>query len=181
MKMSVRAERDSCNTEVRRSGRRLDVPRPPPCRWCTVIGVRRTGVRAHAREVPGTPVRRTRKQDGPWYIEAKMALVKILTYGRGRASQAERPPLGPPPGAAQRVTPVCRGYRGPDERERDERAMTRSRRAPIMAHAPAARSCCVLLRPAPPSAASHCGMLMCRRSVISPAVPQSFAKVQTPK
>lgn len=179
MKMSVRAERDSCNTEVRWSGRASTRLRTPPVAyWCVVC----TGVVVlrwcRTQEVPGTPVRRTRKQDGPWYIEAKMALVKILTYGRGRASQAEP---GRHPSARRSVTPVCRGYRGPDERERDERAMTRSRRAPIMAHAPAARSCCVLLRPAPPSAASHCGMLMCRRSVISPAVPQSFAKVQTPK
>jgi len=177
MKMSVRAERDSCHTEVRRSGRVDLTYRPRPVGRTALVYWSSYWCRT-PQEVPGTPVRRTRKQDGPWYIEAKMALVKILTYGRGRASQAEP---GRHPSARRSVTPVCRGYRGPDERERDERAMTRSRRAPIMAHAPAARSCCVLLRPAPPSAASHCGMLMCRRSVISPAVPQSFAKVQTPK
>ena len=77
MKMSVRAERDSCNTEVRRSGR-VDLTYPPPA---PTPRRGRTGVLVvpywcRTQEVPGTPVRRTRKQDGPWYIEAKMALVK---------------------------------------------------------------------------------------------------------
>jgi hypothetical protein len=174
MKMSVRAERDSCNTEVRRSGRRLDVPPPP----VLVYGGRRTGVaRTRSTRYTSTPYAQARR---PLVYRSEDGFGKKLTNGRGRCQ---------PGGGTCHIVPVARGqrhgvsrgYRGPDERERDERAMTRSRRAPIMAHAPAARSCCVLLRPAPPSAASHCGMLMCRRSVISPAVPQSFAKVQTPK
>ena len=178
MKMSVRAERDSCNTEVRRSGRRLDVP-PPPCIlvYGGDVGGRRTGVaRTRSTRYTSTPYAQARR---PLVYRSEDGIGKNINIRAGACQpEAERPP---PVGAGRSVTPVCRGYRGPDERERDERAMTRSRRAPIMAHAPAARSCCVLLRPAPPSAASHCGMLMCRRSVISHAVPQSFAKVQTPK
>jgi len=88
MKMSVRAERDSCNTEVRRSGR-VDLTYPPPAPtprrgrtgvlavpyWC------RTQDMARSTRYTSTPYAQARR---PLVYRSEDGFGKKLTNGRGR-------------------------------------------------------------------------------------------------